>query len=44
MLTASDIREVVLKRLEEIKPEAAKVTVELKQTPGGYSFELEPAA
>jgi YgiT-type zinc finger domain-containing protein len=44
MLTALDIREVVLKRLEEIKPEASTITVELKQTPGGYSFELEPAA
>jgi YgiT-type zinc finger domain-containing protein len=43
-LTALDIREVVLKRLEEIKPEAATVIVELKQTPSGYSFELEQAA
>jgi hypothetical protein len=33
-----------LKRLEEIKPEVAAFTVELKQTPSGYSFELERAA
>jgi YgiT-type zinc finger domain-containing protein len=43
-LTTLDIREKVLKRLEEIKPEAATVTVELRQTPEGYSFELARAA
>jgi transcriptional regulator with XRE-family HTH domain len=43
-LTAMDIRETVLKRLEEIKPGAAKVTVELRRTPEGYSFELAQAA
>ena len=43
-LTSLDVREIVLKRLEEIKPEAATFTVELTQTPGGYSFELERAA
>lgn len=43
-LTSLDIREVVLKRLEEIKPEAATVTVELKRTTDGYSFELARAA
>jgi hypothetical protein len=43
-LTVLDVREIVLKRLEEIKPEAGRITVELKQTPDGYSFELEQAA
>jgi YgiT-type zinc finger domain-containing protein len=43
-LTAVETREAVLKRLEEIKPEAAAVTVELRQTPDGYTFELEQAA
>jgi transcriptional regulator with XRE-family HTH domain len=43
-LTTLDIREEVLKRLEETKAEAATVTVELRQTSEGYSFELAQAA
>jgi YgiT-type zinc finger domain-containing protein len=37
-------RDVVLQRLGEIEPETAVFNVELKQTPDGYSFELEQAA
>jgi len=43
-LTAMEDREVVLKRLEEIRPEAATVVFELRQTPDGYRFDLEQAA
>lgn len=37
-------REQVLKLLEEIKPEARAVAVEVRKTPDGYGFELEEAA
>jgi putative zinc finger/helix-turn-helix YgiT family protein len=43
-LAALDMREVVLQGLEEIKPEAAAITVGVSQTPEGYRFELEEAA
>lgn len=43
-LVSLDIREQVLKRLEEIKPEVAIVNVELSQTPDGYKFVLGEAA
>jgi len=42
-LAALNDRATVLKRLEEIKPEASSITVELSQTPEGYSFELDEA-
>lgn len=34
----------VLKLLEEIRPEARTVAVEVRKTPRGYDFELEDAA